>query len=93
MSASVYEIESIPESTLTNMKVIMCKGIGYVIVPKECPSHLIKRMGEVVAKTIDNDDMNHRNITLYPTFKEEYESWSWFKKLLFHLKGNYPEGW
>ena len=57
---SVYEVENneIVHKTMIGMRVIVVKGIGYVLVGKNIPSpDVMMRMGFVIAEQIEEGNI------------------------------------
>jgi hypothetical protein len=87
MSSTVYNISHIHPDVLQDMQVIMCKGIGYVVVSKECDPQLIHRMGYIISETIEHDMLVTRQE--FPIAPENYRKplWQRIKNLIIYMRG------
>jgi hypothetical protein len=72
MSTSVRVIKNIPPDRLEDLDVVLCKGIGYVVVNNaESNADSIRRMGEVVAKTIEEGKLHSKEASLHFNLDDE----------------------
>jgi len=58
-NSSVYEIEMSPrlKEYMDSMKIIMCKGIGYMVVPKKCSPEMALQMGLRIAEEMEEGNL------------------------------------